>query len=987
MSVKTKAILIVCLVILTLTGFNLYSGLVQYNRDLLRAVEIEQAEFDHIIETSTGYLFSVYGTKLQTLVEFNDQVAQAFAQRDRKRLYQLTRPIYQRFKQENPFFSIMHFHLPDGTSFLRVHEPKVHGDNLGHIRPAIQYVHEQRRRLSGFEIGIYGPFYRVIEPVFSHGRYVGVAELGIDAQQLVVSLRDRLQVEAASYFNREMWGHASRYQGGQIVFGDQIVLADKGTVFAALASRFNLDVPEQRVEFGGKTFIAHAHAILNDFTGKPIGGILSLQDITPLLDARANFVGRALLFSGLLLVASFVVLYLSFGVLIGRLEQMRGRQEELIENLTSEVDERRQIEVSLLASEDKLRAMVESLGDHVVMVDGDLDIVWANDALRKKRPGIVGRRCYEAMRHRDTPCPQELCLARQSFGDGLSHEDECRVAEDGEEVHYRCTANVALRYEDGSPATVIEMYRDITEMKQAEEALQRMHHRNQLLLDAAGEGIYGVDLEGKATFANPAALRLTGFELHELVNCPQHELLHHTKPDGSPYPVAECPVTAAMRDGQVRHVFDELFWCKDGRSFPVEYVATPIREAGEIVGAVVVFSDVTERKQLEGQLLQSQKMEAVGRLAGGIAHDFNNLLTTILGYSELTLQQNLAEPAIRRNIEAVVKAGQSAAALTRQLLAFSRKQMIVMREVDLGGIVSSIGQMIERTVGEDVRLTIHVDEHCGVVRADPGQMEQVIMNLVVNARGAMPRGGVLVIETSEEVLTEEYCRLHQGMAPGRYALLSVSDTGVGMSSGVRERIFEPFYTTKPQGEGTGLGLATVHGIVQQHGGQIFVYSEEGKGSTFKVFLPVVEGGTAAGVDAENSGSLPVGSETILVVDDNEAVCTMVSESLAALGYRVFSATSGEEALIVAADAGAEIDLLLTDLVMPGINGWELAEGLFPRHPEMRVLVMSGYTDKVILESGVLKRGVAFVHKPVVPSTLAVKVRQVLDRPRGGAEKE
>ncbi|MDH5297449.1 MAG: PAS domain S-box protein [Desulfobulbaceae bacterium] len=980
MSVKHKAILSVSLIFLALSAFNLSSGIVQYNRDLQRTIEADQNEFHHVISTTTDYLFNVYSIRLRTMVENNDKIVQAFADHDRERLLQLTRPFYEKLKQENPFFEVMHFHLPDGRSFLRVHQPQLFGDDLRPIRPAIQYVHAQRKHLTGFEIGRYGPFYRVIEPVFHEGKYVGVVEIGIDARQLVLLLRNRLKVEAAAYFDKAAWSPAKHYQGGVIERGGRVLLAGKESVFGVLPPTLDLAREEQRLDIGARSYIARVHPVIADFAGKPLGGIFILQDISGHLHAKRKFVRDSLLFSSILLLASLVVLYFSFGGLIGRLESLQSRQRELIDDLTREVAERKQVELSLRDSEEKLKSMLESVGDHVLMVDRDLDIVWANEAMRRAYDNrIVGMKCYETIRNRREPCPADQCLARRVLADGSSHEDECRVASPAGEVFYRCSANAALKNEDGSPATVIEVYRDITPVKQAEEAAQRLHHRNQLLLEAAGEGIYGVDLAGNTTFVNPAALRLTGYAMEELVGRNQHAILHHTRGDGAAYPACECPMMTAMQDGQVYHVFDEVFWRRDGSSFPVEYVATPILEEGAIVGAVVVFRDVTERQQLEGQLLQSQKMEAVGRLAGGIAHDFNNLLTTILGYSELVLQKVAADAPIRNGIEAIARAGQSAAALTRQLLAFSRKQVIAMQEVRLDRIVTSIGRMVARTVGEDIRLVIHAVESCGTIKGDPGQIEQILMNLVVNARDAMPAGGSLMIETAPVQLEQEYCRLHQGLAPGRYALLSVSDTGCGMSAEVRQRLFEPFFTTKPQGKGTGLGLATVHGIVKQHNGHIFVDSEPGRGTTFKIFFPVLSGVTPAGDEPEEEGALPGGSETVLVVDDNEAVCAMVRDALVSLGYRVHTSASGEEALARVVEEGWRIDLLLTDLIMPGMNGWELSQALQVLRPAMRTLVMSGYTDKVILENGALKAGVAFIHKPVMPSNLAARVRELLDR--------
>lgn len=385
-------------------------------------------------------------------------------------------------------------------------------------------------------------------------------------------------------------------------------------------------------------------------------------------------------------------------------------------------------------------------------------------------------------------------------------------------------------------------------------------------------------------------------------------------------------------------------------------------------------------RQSEEQLLQSQRLEAVGQLAGGIAHDFNNLLTVITGYSDLELGTMSEDDARRPRIQEISKAAERAASLTRQLLAFSRKQVLQPKVFDLNSIVAEMEKMLRRMIGEDIKVRTVLDPALGNVKADPGQMEQVIVNLVVNSRDAMPSGGQLTIETANVQLDEAFARNHVSVAPGNYVLLAVTDTGTGMDEETQRRVFEPFFTTKALDKGTGLGLSTVYGIVKQSGGSIWVYSEPGKGTSVKVYLPRVTEraeGLKPALPTENPAR---GSETILLVEDAKMVRDLAIDILESSGYKVLEAANGRDALKVSGESNGPIHFLLTDVVMPGMSGRELANRLVALHPEMRVLYMSGYTEDTIVHHGVLEEGINFIEKPFTPEGLAHKVREVLDAP-------
>jgi PAS domain S-box-containing protein len=495
-------------------------------------------------------------------------------------------------------------------------------------------------------------------------------------------------------------------------------------------------------------------------------------------------------------------------------------------------------------------------------------------------------------------------------------------------------------------------------------------------IDAVSQGILITDAFGAdnaIVYASPGFTRLTGYERDDVVgrDC---RFLQGADTD----PASITVLREAIREGRPC-VVELLNYRKDGSSFWNSLAISPVRdEAGSLTNFVGVQTDVTARRQLEAQFLQAQKMEAVGRLAGGIAHDFNNLLSVILAYSEMLSGDLKPGEPMHDDLKEIGTAALRGADLTRQLLAFSRQQVLEAKVLSLNEVLGGMERMLGRLLGADIEVTILPAIRLGNVKADPGQLEQIVMNLVVNARDAMPGGGHLTIETSNVDLDEGYAEAHHEVRPGSYVELAVSDTGTGMDKATQTRIFEPFFTTKDKGKGTGLGLATVFGIVKQSGGHIFVYSEPGKGTTFKIYLPRVGGmadapnpATAAPTDTE-----PVGG-TILLVEDEEQLRALAKNFLRRQGYVVLDAQNGGEALLISEQHGANIDLLLTDVVLPRMSGRLLAERLVVARPAMKVLYMSGYTDDAILQHGIIESGVPFLQKPFTLAALTKKVRDTL----------
>src|SRR5216117_2818854 len=533
---------------------------------------------------------------------------------------------------------------------------------------------------------------------------------------------------------------------------------------------------------------------------------------------------------------------------------------------------------------------------------------------------------------------------------------------------YRDTEKHILQFVSTHVAMAIER-------KQTEEQLHESERKYRLLFETNPEPMFVYDFETLRILAvNGAAVARYGHTEAEFLQLTLRDIRPPEEQARLEEELAQRSDDGAVRAG-VRH------WTKQGKRFDVDLVARPLEFAGRRA-RLVLARDVSAQRHLEEQLRQSQKMEAVGQLAGGIAHDFNNLLTAILGSTQLLLHNTPPGDPRREDAEEIRHAGLRAAELTRQLLAFSRRQVLAPKVLDVNAVVANMDRMLRRLLGEDVELVTSLQPAAGTVNADPGQLEQVLLNLAVNARDAMPGGGRLSIGTTRVTLHEEHVERRHRMPAGDYVSLAVADTGVGMDETTQAHLFEPFFTTKEVGKGTGLGLATVYGIVKQSGGYIWVYSEPAHGTTVKVYLPRVPGVAEAPAPASEPQQVRGGDETVLLVEDAAPVRTLARRSLEARGYRVLDAADGPSALELSARHAGGIDILVTDVVMPGMSGRELAERLAPARPSMKVLYTSGYTDDAMVRQGVLNAGVAFLQKPFVPDTLARKVREVLDGEQG-----
>ena len=532
-----------------------------------------------------------------------------------------------------------------------------------------------------------------------------------------------------------------------------------------------------------------------------------------------------------------------------------------------------------------------------------------------------------------------------------------------------------------------------TELVEQAKQLSDLYKQNKMILNAAGEGIHGVDINGLTTFVNKAALRMTGFTKEELLGKNQHELIHHTKEDGSPFPLDKCLLHLPVTQGNIAfNAAEALLWRKDGSNFPVEYIYAPIIEGDVIKGAVVVYKDITDRKRIEeekkniqGQLLQSQKMEAVGTLAGGVAHDFNNMLTLIQGYTDMAMMKIDEEnPVYDGCLKEINNATGRAADLTRQLLLFSRRQPMEYQPINLSGLTDNLLKMLSRLIGEDITISSQLAPDLPNIMGDNGNIEQVVMNLAINTKDAMPQGGKLRIKTESVIVNDKYCERFTFARPGRFVCLSITDNGIGMSEETQRNIFDPFFTTKKEGKGTGLGLSVAYGIVQQHDGWITVESKPGRGSDFKVFWPV----TASSETSPDPGTAEITTEVegagqqILLIEDDERVCRMASTILSENNYKVTACKDAEEAIKVFEQENGKFDLVFSDVVLPGINGIQLADKLRSKQGNLPIVLTSGYTDDKSKRQIVQDRGFPFLRKPYEIGALLNAIHEALADQQG-----
>lgn len=635
--------------------------------------------------------------------------------------------------------------------------------------------------------------------------------------------------------------------------------------------------------------------------------------------------------------------------------------------------ERKRAVEALQRSEEYFRSLIENALDIITVVDVDGAVRYGSPSFERvlgyPQGALTSENLFKLIHPEDRDHVRQM-LETGAQNPGATQSIQFRALH--RKGSWRVLEAIGKRFEiESTAAGYVLNSRDITERKRSEEAVRQANETLRAVIEMSPLAIYTLDLEGVVRVWNSSAHKMFGYTEEEAV--------------GSPLPIIlpEDVVTFRRRlnvitAGETQAGAEERRRRKDGHGIDVSFWTAPLRDAdGAVIGIVEVVADNTDRKRLEEQFRQAQKMEAVGRLAGGVAHDFNNLLTVITGYCQMLLDRFPVGDSTREDMLQVLKAADRATALTRQLLAFSRKQIVQPKVVELGALVTDMQQMLKRLLGVNIELILGIDPNLGKARVDPGQLEQVIVNLVVNARDAMPDGGRLVIDLRNVQLDSDGGTREMPLSRGSYVVLEVMDTGTGMDEETRSHLFEPFFTTKEKGRGTGLGLSTSYGIVKQNHGEILVRSEPGEGSSFSIYLPRIDEPALSDSPVPTGARAARGAETILVAEDEDGVRHIVTQMLREQGYTVLPASGGAEALHIAQTHSGPLQLLVSDVMMPRMTGPELAVRLRGLRPDVRVLFVSGYTDGEIVRGGELEPGTDFLQKPFTREQLANKVREVL----------
>jgi hypothetical protein len=659
-----------------------------------------------------------------------------------------------------------------------------------------------------------------------------------------------------------------------------------------------------------------------------------------------------------------------------------GGEPQYCIRMAANITDRKRAEAARREIEERFRTLFECspdghylLSHKGVFLDGNRA---TEQLLGYRKEELIGKTLHDAGLFSPIDLEKAVhLLTRCAQGELVDFEEFRLIRKDGGTVEAEVRA---ISVETAEGRVVIGVVRDITRRKLAEQALRESEESSRAIIETAPDAIYIIAETGQIIEVNEAACKQLGYSREHLLRSQLSDIIAPR--------VAEQ--TARRLEERTTGTFESAHIRSDGTEVPVEVSVSHFNFRGQ-PARLGIARDTTERKRageerasLQEQLQRAQKLESIGRLAGGVAHDFNNLLTVINGYADLASNQLQKGDPLREHVAEIRKAGERAAELTRQLLVFSLKHIVEPKPLDLNAVVAESANMLRRVLGEDIEFVTELDPLLGIVMADPGQFHQVLMNLAINARDAMPGGGRLVIATANADLDEECSAAHPEIVPGPFVVLTISDTGTGIEKEIQGHIFDPFFTTKPDGQGTGLGLSTAYGIVRQCGGYISVFSEPGQGATFKVYLPRTEAPEESARVAAPSADKGRGSETVLVVEDQEAVRRLTVQMLKSYDYRTLEATQGDEALLLAERYSGSIDLLLTDVLMPMMTGKELAERLRPLRPHMRVLFMSAYPTDHISRRGLLDPGVLYIAKPFTPDALAAKVREALRGARSAA---
>lgn len=966
MNEKSKAIIIVSLIVVALSGAFLYQGYVSHSKTIDRAIAGQKAALNSTITDLENFSFAPYRTRIRNMLNINPGIVEAFARRDRELLYQEALPKYKGIQKENEFFHVMHFHLPNATTFLRMHARDFYGDDLHLVRPIIDYVHDNKKPSNGFEIGKHGLFFRVVQPVFYENRYIGALEFGIKAQQILQNIETKTNAEANVYFL------ASDLQKFTILleqsnmfrrYGQYILLSNNKPIFEKFPSDFNLDKNDQQITIGEKVYSILVHPIFRDYEGQIIGGVVVSQDITSLLDEKKDFLWRGLILSAVLLIVAFSALYFTFG--------------KVMDSLLHEIRERKVAEDDLALGKQRLQAIFDSSPAAIFIHDINGTILDLNRTMLEmfgveKEEGLA-LSIADDYSSADNPSAMLPVFWQKACG-GAPQQFDWLVRRPHDGFVFIAQVNLE-KILFGDKEVICATVQDITARKEAEENLASEQERLAVTLRSIADGVIATDVEGKVVLLNKVAEELTGWSNEEAQGKPSMEVFNIINEKTGQSCVS--PIQRVLETGNTIGLASHTaLVARDGSVKSIADSGAPIRDRESvIVGGVLVFRDVTHEKKIEEELLKVRKLESIGVLAGGIAHDFNNILSAILGNVELAAYRVAESDTKTANLLTdAQKASKRAAKLTQQLLTFSKGGVPVREATTLPELVTDSADFVLH--GSQVFCTYNFPDELWMVDVDGGQIGQVIQNIILNAKHAMPEGGSIVICCANVGDAAKEARLNTDT--GNYVRITIQDTGTGIPEEIRDKVFDPYFTTKQ--EGNGLGLAICHSIINKHEGFLTVDSVSGKGTTFTIYLPAVFSSQTL-VDVEPGVTPSAKGARIMVMDDDEMVCKVAAAQLTILGHEPVLVVDGDQAIkryLELQDCGTPIDLVIMDLTIPGgMGGQEAAQKLLQFDPQAKIIVASGYSTDPVMANCREFGFCSAVAKPFDLTELARSIESVL----------
>ena len=962
MNERNKAIVFIGLIIFSLSSIYLYQGYNHYTSLVDQVTQNTEEEFNAAIDSVLEFSFTPYSKRIDNLLTNFPNVVTAFAKRDRELLYQEAFPKYRSLVNENSFFKIMHFHLPDGTTFLRMHNPTFFGDDLTSIRPIVTAVHQQRKPLTGYEIGRHGPFYRIVHPVFVDEDYIGALEFGIHVQKLICVLEQKIETPVAPFFQEDLLQKATHDSDASSYkqFGKFRLLTQHHEIYTSLPNEVELRENNQLVAIRDQFFILHSHPLFKDYRNKAVGGIAVLQEITPLLEKKRQFlINSAMLILGLSLFA-ISILYIGFG--------------RVMASLRNEITEREKAQEAATKAKKEWERTVDAVPDLITILDKDFRILRTNHALPQmlnlSMSEVLGKQCYHVF------CGKEKAPESCPYRTLQRDKQQCN-----NEIYYEKLGGFffdvilsPLYGDNGEFVGAVHIARDVTQKKELEQKVRQDHLYLQSILKASTNTvIIATDNKLRITYCNPETERLLGYPIDTIVNHSIMDIHAHNGTNTS------NGFEKAMN--QVRHqgLYQFLLQC-NGHTLDTQ-ISSLTDEDGNFTGVLFMGRDVTAQKDTEAKLVKAEKFEAIGLMAGGVAHDLNNILSGIISYPELLRYKLPNDSEMHEPLLQIQKAGKRAAVVVADLLTMARGVAQVKEIASLNGLIQEYLASPEydklSSLYPKVTVNTQLAPDCWNCLCSPTHVIKVVMNLITNAFEAISDTGSVFLTTYNQKRKPQ----HRGDSLQGFAfvVLQVRDTGPGIPPKHLKHIFEPFYSTKKMGRsGSGLGLPVVWNTIKEHGGVVTVDSCE-EGTTFTVYLPMCEEQVERDAD-EHIDTLKIVNgqkSTVLIIDDDKDQRIIARKILSLLGYTAHAVPSGEEA--VAWLQRNKVDLLLLDMIMdPGMNGRETYEAVIRLYPGQKALIASGLSKNSEMEKAFQLGVGGFIAKPYSLKELGEKIKQVMD---------